>query len=456
MRLKHLRTGGLLVICLLGTAAQAAVSKEGEAKLGSDQYNCLGGKIAGTEEVAKWTGKWFKQWPGMNKESGYVPSPYADEKPDFTVTADNMSKYADKLTEGQKALLEKYPDEFRMNVYPSHRDFRMPDYVCKDTKSNATHAKLIEDGLAVTGHGGGVPFPVPKTGLQAIWNVINAISGWSEEATYDSAAVYSNGDITWGRIHFKQMAPVNNPDPDERKNYSSKVRSYFFQEYFKPARNSGEVAVGYQANNFKTGSTQAWQYQPGIRRVRKAPEVGFDYPIPPSGLRTTDSDYVFNGSPKLYNWKLLGKKVIYVPYNNFKVNDPALSYDELLGQHSLDPEYVRYEPHRVWAVEATLKEGKRHTFQRRVLYIDEDTWLALTADNYDQQGKLYRVPMVMYHYSQESGTYHRGVSVYHTLTSGAYVATYLVNERSEDQWWKLNRSMRKQEFSPEAAQRAGQ
>lgn len=458
MQLQHILTGGLIAFCLAGTTVQAKVSQEKAAKLGGDKYTCMGAKKAGNDKgVAEYTGKWHKEWDGLSKDAGYVPGPYADEEPKFTIRKSNMEEYADRLTEGQKALFKKYPDTFYMKVYPSHRDFRPADWKCEVAKHNATNAEIVDGGLGVKGKAGAPPFPFPENGIQAIWNVINPIRAWTEEVTYDIADVYTNGDITWGRVHFKTMNTGNNPNPEERKPYTSKINAYFFQEYILPARNKGEVSVGYQPNNFKDDSTQAWQYQPGIRRVRKAPEVGFDYPIPPAGLRTTDSDYVFNGSPERYNWKLVGKKTIFAPYNNFKINDPSLSYEEdILENHTINPEYVRYEPRRVWVIEGTLKEDMRHIHQRRVLYVDEDTWLALTGDNYDQQGELWRVPMVLLFRSQESGTYHRGVSVYHNLTSGAYEATYMVNERDEDQWWKINRPLRKQEFSPEAAQRAGQ
>lgn len=443
----------LLAFGLTGMA-QAKVSADKAAKLGGGTYTCIGAKKAGTDSgVAKYTGKWSKKWPGMKIKNGYVVSPYADEEPEFTITADNMSKYADMLTGGEKALLKRYPNEFKMNIYKSHRDFKPAAWRCKATKYNATHAEVVDNGKGVTGHSGGVPFPFPQNGMQAIWNEINPIRPWTEEVTYDSADVYSNGSITWGRIHFKSLNPGNNPDRDPIPKYSGKVSAYFFQQYILPARNKGEVAVGYQPNNFAHDATQAWQYQPGIRRVRKAPEVGFDYPIPPAGMRTTDSDYVFNGSPERYNWKLIGKKVMYVPYNNFKVNDPSISYKELLGKHTLNPEYVRYEPHRVWVIEGTLKSGMRHINHKRIVYADEDTWLALTGDNYDAHGNLWRVPMVMYFYSPEAATYHRGVSAYYQLTSGNYEATYLVNERSHG--WKTNIPLKKRGFSPDAAQRAG-
>jgi len=456
MNKQVLFTGGVLALCLAASPLQAKVSAEKAAALGGDKLTCIGAERAGTESgVAEYTGKWNKTWPGVKADKGYDPGPYADEKPLFTITSSNMGEHAEHLTEGMKALLKKYPDSFKMNVYPSHRDFKPADWVCDTAKKNATTAEVVDDGLGTTGISGAPPHPMPQSGADAIWNIINPVRAWTEKVTYDTADVYTNGDITWGRSEFKTLNPGNNPEPGERGAYSDKINAYFFQKFLLPARNKGEVAVGYQPNNFKDDATQAWQYQPGIRRVRKAPEVGFDFPIPPSGLRTTDSDYVFNGSPQRYNWKLIGKKEMYMPYNNFKVNDPSISYDDLIKTNTINPEYMRYEMHRVWVVEGTLKDGVRHIHQRRVVYADEDTWLSLTGDNYDNRGELWRVPMVAYFYSQESGTYHRGVSLYHNLTSGAYEATYLVNERGND-WWRINTKLKKKEFSPEAAQRAGQ
>ena len=117
---------------------------------------------------------------------------------------------------------------------------------------------------------------------------------------------------------------------------------------------------------------------------------------------------------------------------------------------------MRYELHRVWVIEANLKDGVRHIYKKRHIYADEDGWLALMSDSYDNQDALFKQNMVAYFYSQESGTYHRGVSLYHNLTSGAYEATYLVNAQDESNWWRINTPMEPREFSPQAAQRAGQ
>ena len=443
------------VLALSVNAVSAKVSAEKAAELAGPKLTCMGAEKAGSPSgVAEYTGKWYKKWPGVKKPYGYEPGPYADEKPIATITAQNMAQYADKLTEGQKGLLRKYPQDYRMLVYPSHRDFRFADWVCDVVKKNALTAELKPNGLGVIGIGGAHPFPFPQSGLEAVWNIIDPHRAWTEQAICDIADVYANGSIAWGRNKFRTMNPSNNPIPDKRPSLQERVNGFFYTEYFLPERDKGSIAVGYQPNDFTSDSTSAWQYNPGLRRVRQAPEVCCDYPVPPAGLRTVDDDYVFNGSPERYTWKLVGKKEMYVPYHNFKFNDPALKYSDLIKPHTPNPNYIRYELHRVWVVEGTLKSGMRHIYKRRMLYADEDTWLAVWADNYDNRDQLWRIAFVNYFYSQESGTFHRGASIYHDLTSGAYEAGYMVNERGND-WWRINVPINENEFSPEAAARGG-
>ncbi len=454
MKVKQLLATCMLVgVVGIPQHAAAKVSAEKAAELGGDRLTCMGAERAGSDSgIPDYNGTWVGKWPGLTKPHGYEPGPYADEKPLFTITAQNMAQYEDKLTEGQKALLKQYPDSYRMNIYASHRDFGFRDWVCDTVKKNAVSAEVIDDGLGVRGTGGAIPFPFPENGTEAVWNIINPHRAWSEKAVCDIADVYANGSIAWGRNKFMTLNLMN--DPNERRPYTEKINAYFFTSYLLPERDKGFTGVGFQPNNFKTDATQAWQYQPGIRRVRQAPEVCCDYPVPPAGLRTVDDDYVFNGSPERYTWKLVGKKEMYVPYHNFKVNDPAVSYKDLIKPNTINPDYVRYELHRVWIVEGYLRDGFRHIYSKRRLYADEDTWLALWADNYDARGQLWRTAFVNYFYSQESAAFHRGASIYHDLTAKAYEAGYLVNERGED-WWRINMPLSPALFSPQAAARAG-
>lgn len=444
-----------LFLALPLTALASATADE-IASLDSKDVTCMGAERAGNAAgtIPEWSGKWFKTWPGQTQPHGFEPGPYADEKPLFTITASNMAEHADKLTPGQQAMLKKYADSYRLNVYPTRRDFRYADWVCDVVKKNAKEASLVDDGKGITGTTGAHPFPFPKSGLEAIWNVINPHRAMTDKAVTDIANVYANGSIAWGRNSFKTFNPGNNPDPAQRASYSDPINAYFYTAYILPRRDRGFVAVGYQPNNFAKDATQSWQYVPGTRRVRQAPEVGFDTPVPPAGMRTVDDDYVFNGSPERYSWKLVGKREFYMPFHNNRVNDPSVPYSDLIKPNTINPDFVRYELRRVWVIEGELKEGVRHIYKKRTVYADEDTWLALWGDTYDNRDELWRTTFVAYFYSQESGTYHRGASIYHDLTANAYEAGYLTNERGQD-WWRLNLPMTPDDFSPQAAARAG-
>lgn len=442
--------GGLAASALAQTTTVAARG----AELGGARLTCTGAERAGSKSgVPPYRGQWLDRWPGMKSAQGYDPGPYSDEQPLYVITADNANQYAALLSEGQKALFAKYPKTFRMPVYPSHRDFRFPDLACEQTRRNLETASLKSEGLELSGVHGGIPFPFPASGLEAIWNVMATRHVWNETATVDTADVFPSGKIAWGKMKYLTLAPGAAPDGSGK--VENNIAAYFLSEVLLPARDKGSIGVGFQPFNFKDGSTHVWQYNPGTRRLRQAPDIAFDYPVPPSGLRTVDDDHLFNGSPERYQWKLLGKRELLIPYNNFRINDPALKYKDLLTPDSLNPDYQRYELHRVWVIEATLKKGLRHVYGRRTIYADEDTWLAHWADNYDTRDQLWRTAMVHYRYAPDAQAFHRGVSIYHDLNLGAYEATYLVNEAGKG-WWRLNRDdLNPQMFNPNAVTRSG-
>lgn len=432
-----LKTMTLAALMAASLTVTAATPPEQIAQLGGDQYNCMGGEKAGTPGgVAEYSGKWLGAWPGLTKVGGYTPGPYADEKPLFTITSANMAEYADKLTAGQKALLQKYPQSYRMHVYPSHRDFRLPDWACEVVKKNAAESEVVHDGMGVTGISGNISFPFPKNGAEAIWNIIGPYRAWNEQLVHKVAIVYGNGNIAWGQQRFRVLSMYT--DPAKRASKQDQLNSVFFQEALLPPREKGEISTGWQPNDFSKDRTQAWQYSPGTRRVRQAPEIGFDYPVPPAGMHTVDDNYVFNGSPERYDWKIVGKREIYIPLHSFSINDPSLKYKDLLTPGSINSDYVRYELHRVWIVEGNLKPGIRHIYKKRVIYADEDTWIAAWGDNYDNRDQLWRISLINLRYAPEAQAYHRTVSVYHDLAASAYEAIYLVNEEGPDAWWKMN------------------
>jgi hypothetical protein len=144
---------------------------------------------------------------------------------------------------------------------------------------------------------------------------------------------------------------------------------------------------------------------------------------------TIDSDRLFNGSPERYNWKNLGKKEIYIPANAYKIHANTVKYADLLKPGHANPDYMRYELRRVWVLEATLKEGYRHLYGKRVLFLDEDTGHAVMSDFYDARGNLWQQGLINYYYAFDSNAWHAGTAFYHDLIGGGYVAYNLFQER---------------------------
>jgi hypothetical protein len=120
-----------------------------------------------------------------------------------------------------------------------------------------------------------------------------------------------------------------------------------------------------------------------------------------------DDAKAFGGTLDRFNFKLLGKQEKYIVYNAFGFQDnkrcPAAV---LLTKNFPNPACTRYELHRVWVVEATLKPGFRHIYPKRLFYWDEDTANAGESANYDAGGKLFRTAIAMWapYYDGAGGT----------------------------------------------------
>ena len=187
--------------------------------------------------------------------------------------------------------------------------------------------------------------------------------------------------------------------------------------------------------------------------MRRAPNVAYDNPGTASdGLRTNDQLGLFNGSPDRYDWKLVGRKEFYVPYNNYKLSSDQIKSADAIKPKFLNPDLLRFELHRVWVVEATLKPGVSHLYAKRVFYIDEDTWQAVTSDSYDQRGQLWRVgDSYGLEYAQVP-VYGTGVDAIYDLQSGRYTAIGFTNDGpSIDFSVKLT----PEDFTPETLRNAG-
>lgn len=377
-----------------GTSAHAAVGADEAAKLKSD-LTPLGGEKAGNKEgtIPAWTGGLAKPTPGFTN-GGRRPDPFADEKPILQITAKNMEAHAARLTEGVKYLLKKYPDSFRLDVYPTHRTAAAPQHVYDNTFQNATRASLVEGSAGPLPKGalGGIPFPIPRTGEEAMWN---GLLRWQGESIYLEANGYqvtSNGKV----IHV-QRGEVQKNAPYY---YKDMTAEQFGGEYSLiravnagPPIRAGEAILG--RLNVDESKSGAWVYLTGQRRVRKLPNACCDTPTPFSaGIVSFDEVEGFGGRMDRFNFKLVGKKEMYIPYNANRILVPTKDTDVVQANH-LNPDHVRWELHRVWVVEANLKPGQRHTSTKSLYYLDEDTWNFVLTDRWDANGQLWRMPFMM-------------------------------------------------------------
>jgi len=323
--------------------------------------------------------------------SDHYPDPYADEEPLYVVTVDNWQEYASVLTEGTKGLFEKLgADGFRMDVYPSKRTAEAPDWVYANARKNATGARLVEDGQKIEGNLPGVPFPIPQSGLEVLWNhMVRYAEPYSQ--TYDVYYVGSNGRPILSTTAYATAVYPAFETPDEE--VGDKPWAKLRINYKAPARRAGEILLVHEPGaDYSSGKgRKAWQYLTGQRRVRLAPAVAFDTPNPAvAGTSTYDDAAIWNGSPERYDWTLLGKKEMLVPASSYAFLFEQ-RVEDLLGEKFLSPDFVRWEKHRVWVVEGNLKAGMRHLYSKRRIYMDEDTWTAVAGETYDGKDNLWRV-----------------------------------------------------------------
>ncbi|MEK1942305.1 MAG: DUF1329 domain-containing protein [Pseudomonas sp.] len=387
---KNLISGSTLLISLWAGASFAAVSVQEAAALGQ-ALTPVGAEKAGNADgsIPAWTGGLAKD-AGAVDGNGFMTDPYAAEKPLFTITAENAEQYKSKLSEGQLAMFKRYPESFHMPVYTTHRSAVFPDNWLEKTRENAEKVKLSGGGNTLENYRMGVPFPIAKDGLEAIWNHEARYVGSTLQRNIITAAPQANGQFTASLLD--QYVAMQWALTDYDSSRDSNVLFYYKWRTVSPARLAGDVLLVHETLDQVKEPRMAWVYNAGQRRVRRAPQVSYDGPSTTSdGQHTSDNFMMYNGAPDRYDWKLVGKKEMYVPYNAYRLDDPKLKYIDLIKPGHLNADYTRYELHRVWVVEAVLKPGQRHIYAKRRLYLDEDTWQALVVDHFDSRGQLWRM-----------------------------------------------------------------
>ena len=391
----------------------------------------LGGELtpAGAEKsgnkdgsIPAWSGNEAQQggWSYGKLRSDHFK--YKADKPVVTIDASNADNYVDKLSAGQLAMLKQVKG-YRMDVYPSRRTCGVPDFVADNTRKNVGTAKIGADGWSLKeAWVPGFPFPMPANGTEAMWNakmryrglgidyknVVTSVSPRKGGTEWIRAGQEFTAYMPWGAKGSTQLSKL------------PQVEYYAYFAYTSPTALAGQaLAISYFLD--QPGS-ETFYYFPGQRRVRRMPTYSYDSPqIGMENQYTLDEPFVFNGTIDRFDWKLVGKKELYIPYNAFGAYDFSTKFDDIAKADFIEPGHRRYELHRVWVIEATVKQGMRHTAPKRTFYLDEDSWNIVLADDYDAQGKLAKMREGFLIPVYETGTCDVSAFVQHNLTEGRYV-----------------------------------
>lgn len=427
-----------IIALLLGTLI--FVSGATLAEVTTEEAKQLGNALTefGAEKAGNKDGSIPAYAGGLEKVAGYDPKtmptyvdPYANEKPAYSIDAKSMPKYDAMLTEGTKALFKRFPD-FRVDVYPSHRTFRYAAWALQNTLKNATTAKLAGavEGDAVTGADkgnlpyAGIPFPIPKNGYEVLWN---------QTARFSAAVSHS---VALGYMVDTAGNPTTLPTIDgyylhpwyDKK---GKLRSQTFDAYFgfsatltSPPSSAGIVFLNYYLPNAAESGQRVWFYTPGQRRVRLAPEFAYDVPVASyAGVTVWDDIYGYVGRMDRFDFKLVGKKEMLVPYNNFGVTN-TLPTKDFIGTKFINPSAIRWEKHRVWVIDGMRKANSRHVYSRRTFYVDEDCWCVVASEVYDNAGTLWRVNNYFTFPTYDTGGFYTETWATNDLIKGNY---FIVN-----------------------------
>lgn len=438
---------GLMLATAVSTVLPAIAASAEEAARLKTELTPLGAERAGNKDgsIPAWTGGMTKAIPG-DKPGGRRGDPFKDEKPLFSITAKNADQYADKLTDGTRAMLKKYPESFRVDVYKTHRTAAAPQWVYDNTAKNAVNGKLV-NGVP-KGVYGGIPFPVPKTGEEVMWNHILRWNGesWSFSNTWyqltsdGRAVLVSDNDGDQQFPYYYKDGSADEFDKGNGNFWFVRIRSS------APALRAGEALLAHE--NVDASKLSTWVYLTGQRRVRKLPNACCDAPTPAAaGVMSFDEIYTWTGRLDRFDWKIVGKKEMLIPYNGNKFMQPKTDA-EVLGKNHYNPDHMRWEQHRVWVIEANLKPGQRHQAPKSRYYCDEDTWICVLGDRWDASGQLWKTIWTQLFVAPDIPGVIVGSNGFNDLLSGAAFVGQLYNAKASQIAVQKRRA--DSHFSPDA------
>ncbi len=451
MTTRHTASLALLLFTVLGiTPVTSEVTPEEARVLGGPELTPLGATRPGNAEgtIPPWTGG-ITEPPAGYRPDEHHTDPFADDTALFTINAANMAEHADKLSEGQKALLRAYPDSWRMQIYPTRRSASYPEWVYDAVKRNATTARVIPAGKGgVANADVSSPFPIPSSGIEVVWNHNLRWRGIRIGRSFGEAAVTRKGRYTVTmaieELAFPYGMPAGHPIRMKFPNGLLAAKRKLIQ----PGLLAGDGVLLLEPIDQTKDPRRSWIYDRNTRRILRVPYLADGFPAPNAdGLRTADEFDMYNGAPDRFVWKLLGKRELYIPYNAYRLHSGGLDYDDIITRDHINPDLARYELHRVWVVEGTLKPGAKHVYGQRTFYLDEDSWQIAVTDTYDKNGKLWRAAEAhLINYYQVPVLWST-LEVYYDLKQQRYLVSGIDNRRNP---YRFTEDADPREFSPNA------
>jgi Protein of unknown function (DUF1329) len=450
LKMKKLTLLGMAIFGATSLNAFAAVTAEEAAKL-KTTLTPVGAERAGNADgtIPAWSGGYTTPTPGF-VNGGKRPDPFAADKPSYSITSKNYEQHADKLSEGSKLMFKRNAD-FRIDVYPTRRTFAAPQFIYDRTAKSATTVTMVDGpgGPVPKGYTGGIPFPIPKTAEEVMTNHQLRWNGDGSSQTQRGYIVTAQGKAIFAAENLIEgIYPQNMETPVAADWDGNRTRFRITTLAPSVAKGSATLAWG----NIDNDKALAWTYLTGQRRVRKLPNSCCDTPVPnAAGTMTFDEVQLWEGKLNRFDWKLVGKKELIVPYNTNRTMIPKEA--DLFQAHFLNPDHVRWELHRVWAVEATLKPGQRHVYSNTTYYVDEDSWIVLLSDRRDAQNTLAKTMVSLPFVAPDYPLISSVSFVSYDLTTGAWTVQNLLNEQASQ--FKRVTKFPANQFSPDALEAEG-
>jgi uncharacterized protein DUF1329 len=395
MAQRWIGTGSVACICVAALAccaADAAVTLEQADHLGED-LTAIGAEKAGNAEgtIPAYEGG-EAPLPGWSwGKVRWRYSKFKEEQPLFSIDASNVDRHAEHLTDAQITAL-KTVTGYRMDIYPSHRTCNIDATYAQRTRQNATEARIGADGWSLEhAKTAGVPFPIPQSGVEAMYNARMRPQGIGYRIAKGTTMISPRPgsreftSYAWSLETFVPSQAVEK----EAVESSGAVDFYVHYTYAEPAAMRGQAFIGI---SFENKEPEQYQYFPGQRRVRRLPNYVFDAPVVGYENQYLNDEQLMQWSTlDRFEYRLVGKKEIYVQNNSLRMQDFEGKRDEAFGNSFVNPAYRRFELHRMWVVDARLKPGFQHLVPHRIYYLDEDSWSIAAVTEYDKDGKVWKL-----------------------------------------------------------------